>query len=219
MLSLTRKQLHNCKGIIVWDFDRVLFDTEYFYREAKKIFKKYGVSSVVLWDTVLQIRREERPFSTARVLQILRAKRKAVPEKKIRKDLHDHLHRTKYFDKTADKVLHRLGKFGLLHIILSYGASSYLQKRVKVGCGENFKKHFIKILATRRPKHLLLKKLTRRYSAVPIFFVDDAESNIQQVKDKIPGVKTIHYLKGWTLKKAEKVIFSFLRSKRAPKGY
>lgn len=211
MIKLTEKQIKKARGIIVWDFDRVLFDTERFYRGAKIIFKKYGVPSARLWRVVLKIRKDGGPFSTARALRILRDWKFMVPEKKIRKEIHNHLAATDYFTSETDALLHRLRRHGFIHIILSHGASSYFHKRVRVGCGEGFIRHFPGIFATHRPKHLFLLKLVRRYPALPIFFVDDTDKHIKLVWQNVPKVKALHYTKGWTLKKVEKSILSAIK--------
>lgn len=203
------------RGIIVWDFDRVLFDTELFYRGAKEIFKKCGVSPQLFWKVVLKIRREKHPFSLALALHILRQWKIKIPEKKIRKEIHNHLALTNYFTADTDALLHRLRKRDLHHIILSSSAASYLRKRVLVGCGERFAHHFVKIFATRRPKHLSLKKLAERYSPLPIFFVDDNKSHIELVKKYVPSIMTIHYIQGWSLRKVERTILAHLGKKYA----
>lgn len=206
MLGLSTKKLARTRGIIVWDFDRVLFDTERFYRAAKMIFKKYGVPPAILWKVILQIRKKDGPFSTARVLRILGEKGYRISERKVRKDIHNHLLKTPYFDSSADELLHRLQRRGFLHIILSQGAASYTHKRVKVGCGEKFTRHFIKIYAVRRPKFFLVKKLKRHYPDLSFFFVDDTKEHIELMKKYVPGVRTIHYTKEWSLKKVERSV-------------
>lgn len=203
------------RGVIVWDFDRVLFDTELFYRGAKEIFKKYGVPPPLFWKMVLTIRKKKYPFSTARALHILRQWKIKIPEKKIRKEIHSHLALTNYFTADTDALLHRLRKRGFNHIILSSGAASYLRKRVLVGCGERFARHFVKISATIKPKHSSLKKLAEQYSPLPIFFVDDTKSHIELVEKYVPRIVTIHYTHRWSLRKVERTILAHLGRKYA----
>ncbi len=214
MSSRRSKTSTKPRGVIVWDFDRVLFDTELFYRCAKKIFKKYGVPPKVFWKAVLKMRKKKYPFSTARTLYILRQWKVRIPEKKIRKEIHNHLALTDYFTADVDFALRRLQKRGLRHIILSSGAVSYLRKRVLIGYGERFMRHFVKISATSRPKYLSLKKLAKQYSRLPIFFVDDTKSHIELVKKYVPRIVTIHYTHGWSFGKVERTILAHLR-----KGY
>jgi phosphoglycolate phosphatase-like HAD superfamily hydrolase len=210
MISLSSRQLKRVRGIIVWDFDRVLFDTDRFYRGAEKIFKKFGVPPQALWAAVLKVRRDGDYFSVARVLRILREMGYAIPDKKIRKEIHNHLRDTKYFPQSADALLHRLRKRGILHIILSHSSSSYLRKKIKVGCGERFLRNFVKIYATRISKYILLKKLSRRFS-LPIFFVDDDRRHIELVKEHARKINALHYAKGWSLKKVERTVIASLK--------
>lgn len=210
MFRLTPQQLQRCKGIIVWDFDRVLFDTERFYKGAEKIFKKFGVPAEALGEAVLKVRNEGDPFSVALILKILRERGYVIPGKKIRKEIHNHLRDTKYFPQATDTLLHRLRKKGVLHMILSHSTPSYLYKKVKVGCGERFLRHFAKIYATSIPKYVLLKKLSRRFS-LPVFFVDDTAEHIKLVKENVPKIKTLHYKEGWSLKKVERIILASLK--------
>lgn len=203
------------KGVIVWDFDRVLFDTDHFYREAEKIFKKYDISSKLLWRAVLKIRKDGSSFSTAKVLMILRGWKVHIPEKKVRKDLRNHLVATKYFGSDTDKLLHRLRKQGFLHVILSYGSPSYLHRRIKIGCGERFIRHFVKISATRRPKSIFIKKLSSEYKESTIFFVDDTRENIESVKTSLPDIITVHHRVGGSLGRIEKAVLSHFKKKHA----
>jgi len=213
-MQLSKTILQKCRGIIVWDFDRVLFDTERFYAGAKIIFKKYGVSHQLFWKAILKIRREGDPFSLARMLRILRAWNIVLPEKRIRQEVHRHLSLTDYFTCNGDVVLHRLRKLGFVHIVLNYGVPAYLRKRVQCRLGgERFSRHFVKIIVTRRPKYLFLKKFCRRYPWLPLFFVDDAVSHIKLVKKYIPNIVTIHYTQGWSLEKVKQIILAAGRGK------
>lgn len=205
------KVLKSTKGIIVWDFDRVLFDTERLYRGADKIFKKFGVPSEDLWAAVLKIRNGRDHFSIALVLKILRQSGYNLPAGKISRELNKHLIDTEYFSKSRDRVLQRLGKRGFLHIILSQSSPGHLYKKVDLGCGKNFRRHFAKICATSLPKHLFIKKISRRFD-LPVFFVDDMEKHIDLVKEHLPKVKTLHYKKGWNLERVEKVVTSALKN-------
>lgn len=191
-MKLSRGTKHP-RGIIVWDFDRVLFDTERFYRGAEKILKKHGVPPAQFWKMVFQMRKEGGQFSIARVLRILREWKILVPEKKIRREIHDHLFITNYFTTDTDVLLHRLRKQGFIHMILSAGATSYLRKRVQVGCGKKFIRHFAKIIATRKPKHLVLLKIRKNYPQLPLFFIDDTAKNLRLAGKHVPGIITFYY--------------------------
>src|SRR3989344_1308172 len=73
------------RGIIVWDFDGVLFDIERFRKNAEHIFEKYGVPPAVFQAAILRIRKEGGQFSVARSFRIMRSLGASVKEKSIRK--------------------------------------------------------------------------------------------------------------------------------------
>lgn len=202
------------RGIIAWDFDGVLFDIERFRTSAERIFAAYGVLPSVFRTAILRIRKEGGPFSVARAFRIMRSLGAPVKERVIRKAFHDHLAATRYFTAPTDTLLGRLRSAGFIHIILSFGASSYQRKKIRVGCGEKFIRHFTKISSTHRPKFLYMKALARRYPKTPIFFVDDTKKNLELVKKYVPEVVTIFYsnLADASLKMVEKSILRHARN-------
>lgn len=196
------------RGVIVWDFDGVLFDIERFRKAAERIFETYGVPPAIFQAIVLQIRKEGGQFSVARAVRMMRARGVSVKEKSIRKALHIHLAVTRYFAAPTDIFLQRLRNLGFIHIILSSGASSYQHKKIRVGCGKKFIRHFTKISTTRKPKFIYLRKLARRYPYTTIFFIDDTKKNLELVQKHVPGIITVHYSNvfGASLKNLEKKI-------------
>jgi phosphoglycolate phosphatase-like HAD superfamily hydrolase len=181
------------KGIIVWDFDGVLFDTERFRNEAEKIFQKYGVLPSIFKTTILQIRKGSSPFSTARAFRIMRSLGAVIKEKSMRSALHNHLAVTRYFTAPVDVLLRRLKSFGFGQMILSSGASSYQYKKIRVGCGKKFISYFEKIMITKRPKYATLLKIQKKYLGTPVIFIDDTKENLELVKKHVHGIKTIYY--------------------------
>lgn len=214
MIKLTAKQAKRVKGIIVWDFDRVLFDTDRFYRGVEKIFKICGISAADFERAVLQVRREKMGFSTSRALRILRAMGLIIPEKRIRNEIREHLLETDYYASSTDAILHRLQGRHLVNVILSHGSPAYVHSRIRVGLGAKFTSNFVRICATQRPKHLFFKKLVRRYPDLLVFFVDDIRDNIKLIKKYVPSVITIHYAENWSLKKVEKAILRYVRKEK-----
>jgi len=196
------------RGVIVWDFDGVLFDIERFRKNAEHIFEKYGVPPAVFQAAIFRIRKEGGQFSVARSFRIMRSLGASVKEKTIRKALHNHLALTRYFAAPTDIFLRRLRNLGFMHIILSLGAPSYQHKKIRVGCGKKFIRHFAKISTTRKPKFIYLKKLARKYPHTTIFFIDDTEENIQLVQKHVPEIVTVHYsnISGVSLKNLERGI-------------
>src|SRR3990167_8393418 len=173
------------RGVIVWDFDGVLFDIERFRKNAEYFFKKYGVPPAVFQAAILRIRKEGGQFSVARSISIMRSLGASVKEKTIRKALHNHLALTRYFAAPTDIFLRRLRNLGFMHIILSLGASSYQHKKIRVGCGKKFIRHFAKISTTRKPKFIYLKRLGKKNPHKPFFFKD--------AKKKIFGFYKKHF--------------------------
>lgn len=196
------------RGVIVWDFDGVLFDIERFRKAAERIFETHGVPPRVFQAAILRIRKEGGPFSVARAVRMMRARGVSVKEKTIRKTLHNHLVITRYFTAPTDIFLQRLRNRGFIHIILSSGASSYQHKKIRVGCGKKFIRHFVKISTTKKPKFIYLRKLARKYPHTAIFFIDDTKKNLELVKKHVPGIITVHYSNafGASLKNLEKKI-------------
>lgn len=205
----TPRKQKKIRGVIVWDFDRVLFDTERFYRGVEPIFENYGVSPQKLLETVVRLRNTNIPISLAPVFSVLRKQKILVPEKKIRKEVHQHLLRTPYFTRDADTILRRFRKNGFHLFIISASSSANLRKKIYVGCGEKFARHFIKIFASRKPKHLLIKKILRAYPSAPAFFIDDTKENIDTVKRHLPAVMPLHYTRDWSLKEVEQKILTY----------
>ena len=201
------------RGIIVWDFDGVLFDIERFRKNAERIFEKHGVPSAVFQAVILRIRKDGGQFSVARAIRIMRSLGVSVKERAIRKTLHNHLAITRYFAAPIDIFLRRLRNLGFMHIILSLGASSYQHKKIRVGCGKKFIRHFIKISTTKKPKFIYLKKLARKYPHTIIFFIDDTKKNLELVKEYVSEIVTIHYsiILGTSLKNLEKKILSHVK--------
>lgn len=201
------------RGIIVWDFDGVLFDIEKFRKNAEHIFEKHGVPPRVFQAAILRIRKEGSPFSVARVVHIMRSLGTSVKEHTIRKALHNHLAITRYFTAPTDIFLQRLRNLGFIHVILSFGASSYQHKKIRVGCGRKFIRHFIKISTTKKPKFIYLKKLARKYPHTAIFFIDDTKKNLELVQKHVPGIVTVYYsnIFGASLRNLERKILLYVK--------
>lgn len=216
MPRLSSSKQEKCRGIIVWDFDGVLFNTERFKRNVIRIFAEHGVPPRIFEKAIQEIKKGGTPFSIGRVLRTIRSLGIKVQEKSLRRSLYNHLFLTSYFTKNKDDLLRRLKSRGLRHIILSSGASSYQRKKIKVGCGEDFVRCFDKILTTTRPKHYLLFKLQKKFCNIPLIFVDDTRENLLLAKKHVPHIKTIYYsnLSRETLKNLEEKILKYVQSKR-----
>lgn len=205
-MHIPARQLKKCRGIIVWDFDRVLFDTDRFIRDKKMVFIKHGVPSEAIrhaYDVMYRsiTRTTGRPFSLALLFELLRSRGVRLNEKKLRRAIYLILSRYRYLDPLADRILHRLRKAGFLHIILSFGSPQLQYNKIRIGCGEKFIKHFSKIIVTAKPKYTVIKKIVKANLGVPVFFIDDVKEHLDLAKRHSPSVITIHYSKRHSLPK------------------
>ena len=199
------------KGVIVWDFDGVLFDTKRLVRDHERIFNENRVNPAELRHAAALLKKNGAPFSLARLMRILRHNKVLFSEKSIRRALHRNLLKYQYVSTETEKTLHYLRRFGFANFILSFGSAPFQYKKIKSGCGKKFLEHFTKVLVTKKPKSIFLKRILRKYSALPIFFIDDKEEHIALVRKHIPQILAVHFKKGWSVKKIARLIFAKTR--------
>jgi hypothetical protein len=213
MLQVLPNNLKRCRGIIVWDFDGVLFDTQRYKMHNGLAWKKRGVPEKMINEVLDDIRSGNRYFSIAEFVRTLRKKGILLSEKFVRKTFHHCLIENEYYSSRTDRLLHRLRKAGFLQIILSTGNSSFQRKKMFVGCGVNFRKHFAGIFVTTRPKFLLLSKICKRFAGLPLLFIDDTRENLELAKRHVPGIITIYYsnLSGRSLLSLEREILKYAK--------
>ena len=200
------KNLKKCRGIIVWDFDGVLFDIKRFKEDNSAVFKKHGVSAEFYEKMREKMRNGKIIFSISGAVRMLRRMRLKLSERKIRQELHNLLSSGAYLDPSADKLLHKLRKAGFCHMILSFGTQAFQYKKIHVGCGHTFRRHFWKMRVTRQPKFLFIKKIIKSYPETPAFFIDDTKEHIDLVKKNLPRVKTVFYTGRKSLKEVARLI-------------
>lgn len=211
MLRLSDRKLKRCKGIVVWDFDRVLFDTDRLIRDRKRVMQRHGVSEenikrAHIFMTNLVARSAKRPFSTTFFLENLKKDGARFKEKVLRNDFRKLLIRYQYLDHNADRILHRLRKYNFMHILVSWGSAPYQSRKIKTACGVSFLRHFTQIVVTKKPKYFIIKKIIRRFPKIPAFFVDDSEEHIRLVKINLPQVVSIQFTKQKSLQVVEQEI-------------
>ncbi len=199
------------KGVIVWDFDGVLFNTKRLVRDHEKIFSEHRVVPAELRLAVALLKKSGEPFSIARLMRILRKNRVLFFEKPIRRALYRNLLKYQYVSSETEKTLHHLRRLGFIHIILSFGSAPFQYRKIKAGCGKKFLEHFTEVLITKKPKHIFLKRVLRKYPALPLFFIDDKEEHIALVRKHIPQISALHYKKGWSVKKVARLVFAKTR--------
>lgn len=194
-LNMAVKKVKRIRGVIVWDFDNVLFETERYRVDCKDSFVKIGIPE----EAVIRLLRTRKEgdkvlhVSLARFFRDLRQGGFPVSENTVRRIAHRHLVSGEYYSSKLDALLHRLSKKSFIHFVLSHGISSFQYKKIFVGCGKSFRRHFVKIMVTTRPKYLRLLKVRAKYPDLPLLFVDDTIENLELAKEQVPYIKTIYY--------------------------
>ena len=206
MTSRGKSQLKKCRGIIVWDFDGVLFDIKAVRQENYTLFKKYGASDVALKNMRDRIRKSKMLFSVASALRVLKKSGIRIPVVKFRREFYRTLASQNRLYKDAEKILHGLKKLGFCHFILSFGSAPAQYKKIHLGCGRGFARHFEKIMVTSGHKYPFLRALAARHKGIPIFFIDDTKEHIELVNEHVPAVKTIFYTNRQSLAGVKRVI-------------
>lgn len=199
------------RGIIVWDFDRVLFDTDRLIRDRKRVMQRHGVSEEIIkrahiFMNNLVARSAKRPFSTNFLFENLKKEGAHFKEKVLRDDFRKLLIRYQYLDPNADRILRRLRKYNFMHIIVSWGSAPYQSQKIKTACSVSFLRHFTQIVVTQKPKYFIIKKIIGRFPKNPAFFVDDSEEHIGLVKINLPQIVPIQFTKQKSLQTVEQEI-------------
>lgn len=208
MPTASKKKPKNLRGIIVWDFDGVLFDTKRLVRDHERIFSEYRVAPAELRRAAALLKKNGEPFSIAGLTRILRRNKILFSEKSIRRALHKNLVKYQYVSAETEKTLHYLRRLGFIHIILSFGSAPFQYQKIKAGCGKKFIQHFTKVLVTKKPKHIFLRRVLRKYLSLPLFFIDDKEEHIVLVQKHLPQISALHYKKGWSVKKVARLVLA-----------
>ncbi len=213
MFKLSRAQLIRCRGIIVWDFDGVLFETKRQSMEYRRLLGAIGITEEAIVVALKRLEKKNRLFSITGFIEELNHKGKLFPAAMIRKIFHNNLVVNTYYDSKVDAMLHRLKRRGFIQLILSLGNAQWQRKKMFVGCGSSFPRHFARIYTTRRPKHFILSQIKKRFPDKPVIFVDDTEENLNLAKKHVPELITVYYsnINGHSLDSLEKRIISYVK--------
>jgi len=187
----TKKQ--KLKGIIVWDFDRVLFDTDRMVDDNNEIFAKYDISPELIRSILDKANIQEGPFSWALLVRRLKNKKKGVPLNSIKREMQSNLLSGRYVRSEASKVLKNLKSNGFANMLLSFGSPPYQYQKIKKGCGPQFCRYFDETAVTLGKKYLKFRSLVKKFSNIPIFFIDDTNEHLAMVKKHTPSVHTLQY--------------------------
>ncbi|QQG44960.1 MAG: hypothetical protein HYW89_03045 [Candidatus Sungiibacteriota bacterium] len=207
MVQVAAEKPKKRKGIIIWDFDRVLFNTEKYFQDNAQVFRTYNIPEDALRHAVDNINNSDATFSTAALCRELKKMGLYCPVSRARRTVNQSLSRYRYIDAAADQLLHRLKRRGFIHFLLSFGNGAYQGKKIKIAGGKTLR-HFEKLIVTGKPKHVFIKRIARRYFDLPIFFIDDTRSHIELVQKYIPRVCTIHYSGRLSLRDVERTILN-----------
>lgn len=213
MFRTPSSRLRRVKGIIVWDFDGVLFDIKRFHGENYALFRKYGVPTPTIKSMRDQIRKKKIFFSVAAALRIIEKAGIRIPLKKFRKEFYRTLSSQNYLYKDVDRILHKLKRLGFCHVILSFGSAVPQYRKMHLGCGGGFTRHFKKIMVTNGHKYLFLDKLARRNHGINLFFIDDTREHIELVNRHVPDVKTIFYTRNKSLKDIKRIVLAATKNR------
>lgn len=181
------------RGVIVWDFDGVLFDAKQFRIDNRSRWVAHGVPERIILEVIEGIRGRRKHFSVSEFLRGLRKKGYRFSKAFARSVFHGHLMNNTYYAPETDRLLDRLRQKGFIQMILSMGSAPFQYKKMRVGCGRTFSRHFVKIVVTKKPKYLTLAQLKRRFSGVPFLFIDDTKEHLLLAKRHVPGIQVIHY--------------------------
>lgn len=216
MIKLTAKQIKKVKGIIVWDFDRVLFDTDTLIRDREKVMQRHGVPPQKIrtaYKFLMNLidKTAKRPFSTTFFIETLKREKVLLKQNTLREDFRKLLIKYQYLDPAADRLLHDLRKRGFLHIMVSWGSAPYQYRKIHTACSASFLRHFARVIVTTRPKYIILKKITHRFPTIQTFFIDDSKEHIGLVKAHLPNVVALHFTSGKSLQGARQEILRRVR--------
>ena len=211
MASIRIKNLRKVKGIIVWDFDGVLFEMERYRQDSRRAYINLGIPEEIILDILAGLHKRKENFSIARFIQELRKRKVGISGRKIYKVNHTNLEEGDYYSPKMDALLYRLNRIGFRQMLLSFGSAPYQRKKMFFGCSAFFPKHFAKIMITSRPKYFMLLRVKKKYQNTPLIFIDNTKKNLELAQIHVLGVRTIHYsnLSGVSLKNLEKKILLY----------
>ena len=203
------------KGVIVWDFDGVLFLTQKQSLENRRLLGELGISEKRIIEVLARLKKQGGVFSVTGFIKELNRPKKSFSALKVRKVFHDNLVVNNYYDPKVDRMLHKLKRKGFVQMILSMGDAKFQRKKMFIGCSASFRNHFVRIYTTLRPKFLTLARIKKHFSGSRIIFVDDTEENLELVRKHIPEIATIYYsnISGHSLQNLEKQILHAAKTK------
>lgn len=206
-MSLVTKN-KKIKGIIVWDFDGVLFETKRFKRNIGRFLKKYGVSELEIRTTENDLRKKNIPFSFLKLLRTLSENHRVPSAHVLEKHMTALLQARCYCDANAMRVLRKLTNQGFLHIMITFGAETVQLKKIYTGCGKTLCRNFSKVIVTQKEKFTVLKKIRQQYKSLPIYFIDDFKKNIILARKHVHRVIALHYTARSSLNKTGERVYA-----------
>lgn len=202
------------RGVIVWDFDGVLFYIKKYRDNYRTHLVKKGIPLRSILSVLRNLHEEKKHFSIRGFIHLLRRGGVRNVAKVVRRGFYHQLQKGAYYSKETDRLLHRMTHAGFLHYIVSAGHARYQYQKMLYGCGTAFRAHFKKTVVTTRPKHIALQKIQKRHQGVPLFFIDDTREHLRLAKKHIPGIIAIHYsnARGRSLRAIERTILKHAKA-------
>jgi hypothetical protein len=216
MNSLRSRSSKKPQGVIVWDFDGVLFEIDRYRLSHRSAWITHGVPRRVILSILDDIRRKKELFSTQAFYRGLRKHRYTFSLHFVRSVFHNHLRENHYYSIETDRMLDRFHKKWFILFVLSKGSAPYQYKKMDIGCGKSFRNHFEKLIVTPRAKYYTLLRLRRKYQSVPFVFVDDTKENLLLAKKHVPSIKTMYYSNSSdpSVRHLEKAILQYAKNKK-----
>lgn len=204
------KKNRSGQGVIIWDLDHVLFDTERFALNNRKSFFRWGIPVSVVKMVREELRRKKKHFTPRAISNFLRHRGYNISERETRTIIHGNLSSYNYLFQNVDRVLDELKRKNFRHFIVSFGHPLFQRRKIHTGCGENFGRHFESIFVTSRgSKYRVIRRIVKKFPGNPVFFIDDTKEHIDLVRRHVPNVHAIHYTPAHSLQKVRKEILQF----------
>jgi FMN phosphatase YigB (HAD superfamily) len=178
------------------DFDDVLFNTKSFIKDIKKLFYEFGIPNKIFDETYKSKRKSLKMNGKYLLtydpsLQFEKIRNKlGLDTRPLEKEFYTLLKNAKrYVFKDACIFLENKNKNDLF--ILSFGTSNFQKEKIK---NSGITKYFKKIIIiSRETKARAIKEILEKQklkNKEPVYFFDDREKFLEDVKTHLPFVKT-----------------------------
>ncbi|MCX8190988.1 MAG: HAD-IA family hydrolase [Candidatus Aenigmarchaeota archaeon] len=175
------------KSRIVFDFDNTLFSSRSLLKAMAEAYRKFGIDEKLFFDKYYESRKMSEYYKPYLHLRLLKESVKDFSLKEFKKELEGVLSRCSDF--LYPDVIPFLQEFSSstdLYLV-SFGQRWFQKKKIDE-C--KIERYFKKIYITRdSSKVSVLRKIFKK--GIDIFFVDDSEEVLREVKKAYPSVITV----------------------------